>query len=297
MRGVSFLFLLLCLFPFSAAFAIGERVAAVAAAATRVESKAPYVAAASNQPPGKAPTGAKAQQPKTGYIDLVGGLGMAQIFTGKSFIGISNAEQDWVSQTNFNHFQSVIGNIGLGYVHFLSNSERYFETFSWFPSVETILNLYFADLTAKGHVFLFNNPNFPTSTFEMPIRTTNLMIDVIVNIISYQHFTWYVLGGIGEAWTRVSYSDAPDSIGAPSRPALDLRDRTQSHSTYEWGTGISYAVNCNLRVVFAYLYTHIGNFKTSENGTLDGVNTVLVSPAAFSLRTQALMLQLQYGLT
>lgn len=294
MKGVCFL--LLCLIPFNAVIAaIGSgHVAAAAVAATQVAARSQYVAAASNRPPSKAP--ATTKEPETGYYEFVGGIGLAELDIGKSFLGVSSTETDWVAQNN-NNLQSACGNIGIGYVVYLSNSQRYFDTFSWFPSIEPVLNLYFADLTAKGNVYLFNDFTLPTSTFSMPIRTTNLMIDVLLNVIAYRHFALYILGGIGEAWTRVGYHDAPNASGTPTRAALVLNSRTQSHKVYEWGTGVSYAVNCNLKVVLSYLYTHVGNFKTSEVGTLGGVETVLVSPAVFSLRTQAVLLQFQYALS
>lgn len=294
MKG--FCFLLLCLIPFNAVFAVGSSVAGAVAGATRVEAKSQYVAAASNQPPGKAPATAAAAEPETGYYDFIFGLGMTQALVGKSFIGISSTETDWVSQTHHN-LQSLFGNVGLGYVAYLSTSERYFCKLAWFPSIEPVLNLYFDDLTAKGKVYLFNNPNLPTSTYNMPIRSTNLMIDVLLNVVSYQHFTLYVLGGIGEAWTRVSYNDAPNINGTVIRPPLSLRNRTETHKVYEWGAGVSYAIDCKVRIVFSYLYTHIGNFDTSTIGTLDGTPIQLVTPGGFSLRTQGFLLQLQYALS
>lgn len=288
---------LLSLLPVKSIFAVGEVAGAVAAgtvhaAAASAAAKTQYAASASNIPPSKAPkTGGKPPpEPETGYYEFVGGFGLAQVIIGKSFIGVTPTETDLLYQFNYRAFRSGVFHAGIGYLSFLNASERYFCKKTWFPSIEPILNLYYFNLTAKGHVFLFNNPGLSTSTFNMPIKTTSLMIDVLLNVVSYRHFTLFVLGGVGESWSQINYTDSPNATGLIRRPPLHLNTRSQSNMLYEWGAGISYAVNPDVKLAVEYLYTHIGNFRTSGTGRLGGIPSPGVAPAGFSLRTQALFL-------
>lgn len=264
--------------------------ATVAGAAARQQTAATTAPSTETGPIAAPATTQPAAVPDTGFYEFVAGVGFAQVKVGKSQLGISATESDLVSQQN-NSYHSYMGHVGIGYHYYLGEPDRFSTKFIWFPSIEPIVNLYYHDLKPKGNVYLFNNPGLGTSTFDMPIHTTSLMIDLLLNIFTVNHFSYFILGGVGEGWSKISYHDAPDSTGALTRPRLDLKSRSQSNAMYEWGTGISYAFNPRIKVAFEYLYTHIGNIRTSGNGTLGGV-PVAVDPAGFSLRTQMFALDL-----
>ena len=290
LRTIIALFCIGCVFPTTTS----ARGGAIAAGGVRetvagVAARTQYAATASaNVGPTQAPKNAAQAQPETGFYELVGGLGAAQNKIGKASLGLFGPLiTDLLAQTH-NDYGHLMGHVGLGYHYYLGPSDRYSDQTAWFPSIEPILNLYWYDIKAVGTRYLLSNPDYGYVSFEMPIHTTNLMIDVLLNIFTYKHFNWFILGGVGEAWTRLSYNDHPNS-GFYVNP-VKLNERSQSNNAYEWATGISYTFNPRLRLSFEYLYTHIGNIRTSGNGTLAGVPWPFFDPPGFSLRTQSLLL-------
>lgn len=268
-------------------------------------ARAQAVAGTSNVPPGNAPKTAKAKttatvaaaatpaatkEPENGYWEMVGGLGLSQIKVGNSLIGVTAFETDLIRQNNEN-LHWLLAHVGVGFVYYLASTDAYFCKITWFPSIEPILNLSYYDLHAEGPVYRFNNRNLDASlSFDMPIRTTTLMLDILLNVISVYHFSLFVLGGAGAAWSHINYTDSPYTNNPFARPGLDLETRMQSNYVYEWGAGLSYMFTPHFKMALEYLYTHVGNFKTSGRGTLDGLRDPVVYPATFSLRTQAVIL-------
>lgn len=232
----------------------------------------------------------------SGYFEVVGGFGTAQMNAGKSHLGVSTTETDWVSQTSTN-WQNPFAHLGIGYVYFISEAQKgYSEKLIWLPSVEPMLNVYYFNLNANGNVYRFNGP-LSTSTFTLPVRSTNLMLDALVTLATYHRLSFFVLGGVGVAWTSVKYKDTPLPNTPAARAPLHLNTSTQSHAAYEWGAGITYAFNPRIALGLEYLYTHIGNARTSGSGTLGGVPDLNITPAGFSLRTQAIFLDLHVALS
>jgi opacity protein-like surface antigen len=289
-------FLLLgCLLTSSSVYAVTpspSTASNVSHAEAQVESKQIAAAAAPSAPsppPGTVGAG-------TGYFEVVGGFGIAQTTVGKSLLGISTSERDWVSQTN-KQWQSPFANLGVGYIYALSDVKRgYADKFVWLPSVEAMLNLYYSNINAKGNVYRFNNGSLNTQTFTLPIKSTSLMLDAILTLASVKQFSLFVLGGMGETWSQIKYHDVPN--GNPNaRASLRLNSRSQSNGTYQWGTGLTFAFNPRIALSVEYLYTHIGNIKTSSRGTLGGVTDTQLKAATFGLRSQAVFADLRLALS
>lgn len=291
MKG--FVWLLASLLASSPVFA-AEVPPDVAGAVTHEAARAQVGAATPKQGPTEAPQQAAAGQKTINYLDVLVGLGLTEVITGKSRLGISPTETDWVAQRH-NNWKIRDGRVGVGYIYSLSGEDRFEEKFQWFPWIYPVLTLNYYNLYAKGNVLLFNNPAFRTVSFDMPIRTTSLMLDVALSLLSYQHFSFFVLGGVGEAYSDITYSDGANPNTAILRPPLTLNSKSQHNAVYEWGGGASLALCPRVVVSLEYLYTHFGNFRTSVYGNLGGVPTQLVSPANFSLRTQTVMFDLHWA--
>lgn len=234
----------------------------------------------------------------SGYFELVGGYGLNQVKVTTSRLGISKTESDWVAQTN-NDMQSPFGQFGLGYVYSLNDSQRaYSKKLVWFPCVETLLLFNYFNVDATGNVSRFGNPsstNPYTATFTLPVKTTSLMLDFSLSLLRFKRFSIFILGGAGEAWSRISYHDTPNN-NPLARPPLHLNSRTQSNMVYEWGTGMNFEINKRFALSVEYLYTHIGNIKTSGLGTLGGAVDKQISAAGFSLRRQTVLMDLHVAL-
>ena len=289
----------LFLFTLSGAFAATPTPSAVpTSAVSHVESEAESKQIASaNASPAQpaAPTSPTLLGAGKGYFEVVGGLGIGRTVVGKSRLGVSSTETDWVSQSR-QSWQAPYAHLGLGYIYALTDVDRASTgSLIMFPSVEALLNVSYANFEARGNVYLIKNSQINTQTFSMPLKTTSLMLDAILTLAKFKRLSLYVLGGAGEAWTNIKYTDTPS--GNPgARPSLSTNSRTQSNGVYEWGTGVTYALTPRYILGLQYLYSHIGNIRTSGRGSLGGVTDTQISAANFSLRNQIVMLDLHVAI-
>lgn len=291
---------LICLLTLlQSAFAVGEVAATsnVAHAAAQATSKQ---IASANAPKGPVENTATVTAPAapagpSGYFRAVGSFGTTQVNVGKATLGISPTETDTLSQTTTN-WQTPVARLGLGYVYFFGDVQRgYADTLVWLPSVEPRLSVYYFNMQAEGNVLRFNAPA-PSSTFTLPVRSTTLMLDVILTVASYHKLSLYALGGLGASWNTVKYSDSPNANNPAARPALSLNNSTRSQASYEWGAGMMYSFTPRIATGLEYLYTHMGNISTSGSGSLGNV-PMSVAPAGFALRTQSILLDLYVTLS
>lgn len=289
---------LLCITMCSSAFAVDTAAAASSSALPgSVSHAAQGAAAGSATTDTQTTTTANANAPSLNYLEVIGGFGAATPTVGKSSLTVTNSETDWISQAATNNWQSPFLRLGLGYVYSLSGVSRgYSPTMAWFPTIEPMLNFYYSKLNANGNVHRFNSNTPVTSTFDMPIKTASLMFDVALTLGTFKQLSVFVLGGVGTGWSRIGYSDSPKINNPLARPPLRVNTFSEANPTYEWGGGLSYAFNQRLALDLEYLYTHIGNVNTSKTGTLGSVNDTQLHSAGFSLRTQALLLNLHVAL-
>jgi opacity protein-like surface antigen len=225
-----------------------------------------------------------------GYFEVIGAGSLSAANAGNGGLGIGN-ETDTLVQTKSNHWNAWGGQLGIGYVYFLRRAEIYADPLQWFPTIEPELNVYYNDYPNKGNVYRFGNPALNQLSYNMPIRSTRLMLDAALTVVSKDDFSIYGIAGIGNAWNRFSYRDSNNS--GPTCPInLSLKNKTNSHFVWEVGAGIGYDLNNRLKATFEYLYTYYGSLQTSNNGTSGGFTAPISSPASFSFRTQALLLGL-----
>lgn len=227
-----------------------------------------------------------------GYFDVIAAGSISQVKAGNGRMGITSDETDTLVQTNDNNWNSWGGQLGLGYVYFLGNSQRNSEQLQWFPMFEPELNVYYNRYKNKGNVYRFGSPEFNDLTYSMPFQSTRVMLDGALTIESWRQFSTYVIGGIGNSWNRIGYSDAFKSSDGCSVQNLSLSNKTSSKFVWELGAGIAYAINNTVGLSFQYLYTDYGTLSTTAQGNTGALTLPLLSPARFTLHTQALLLGL-----
>jgi len=229
---------------------------------------------------------------KRNHFEILGALGGAKLDAGNSTLGVTSAETDTLVQTNENDWNTPGAQLGVGYVYYFRHAHRYSCHVQWFPSIEPELNLYYLSSNSiDGDVWRFNSSAFNELTYDMPFHSTRLMLDAALTIMSYKHFSAFAIGGIGNAWSRIGYSDK-DKSGTCSNQNLSLNSKTNSHFAWELGAGVNYAFNYRFGMSFEYLYTNFGNLSTSGSGTVGTVTTPVITPAHFSLSSQTALLGL-----
>ncbi len=231
-------------------------------------------------------------------FEIIGGLGGAQVNAGNSELGVTQSETDKLVQTNTNAWNSWIGQVGLGFIYYFGSPLRYSEQIQWFPSLEPELNLkQLSNNNITGNVWRFNSPAFNDLTFNTSLSSTRLMADAALTIASYKQFSIYAIGGIGNAWNRLDYSDI-DNAGSGSGDAggscpdqrLRLDQHTSTNFAWETGVGLTYAINQRIGISIEYQYVNLGNPTTSATGDTGTITKPVIVAAQFNNLTSQTVL-------
>jgi len=224
-----------------------------------------------------------------GHFEVIGALGAAQLNAGNSRLGVTSSETDTLVQTNSNQWDTLAAQLGAGYVYNIHFKGQYTGQVKWLSSIEPELNVYhLASNSIKGDVWRFNSAAFNELTYDIPLHSTRLMLDGALTIATWQRLSVYAIGGIGNAWNRVGYSDTDndsDSISPCPEQRLKLNSNTSAHFAWEVGAGLIYAANNRIGVSVEYLYTDLGRVSTSANGNAGTTTAPMIVPARFRLKS------------
>ncbi|MEO8965196.1 MAG: outer membrane beta-barrel protein, partial [Gammaproteobacteria bacterium] len=221
------------------------------------------------------------------HFEVIGAGGTAKLNQGNSSFAVTSSESDTLHQTNASDWNTLAAQLGVGYVHYLHGAERYPKHIQWFPMVEPELNGYYlASNSIKGNVWRFNDSAYSQSTYDIPIHSTRLMLDAALTVMAYKKFSLYGLGGLGEAWNRISYSDSGTGSSACPDQNVSLSSNTRSSFAWELGAGLLYNFNNRIGLSLEYLYADLGTVKTAASGNTGTITSPTLSPVSFNLKTQ-----------
>ena len=238
-----------------------------------------------------------AKEKTPGHFEVIGALGIAKLDAGNSTLGVTSSETDRLVQTNGNNWNTLAGQLGAGYVYYFRNAQRYSDHVQWFPSIEPELNLYYLSSNSiKGNVWRFNSPAFNDLTFDIPIRSTRLMLDAALTVAAWKKLSIYAIGGIGNVWNRVGYSDTDNSGNPCPDQRLKLNSNTNSHFAWEAGAGLAFAFNDRVALSLEYLYASLGTVETAATGNTGTITAPVIVPAHFNLKSQTGLLGLHIAL-
>lgn len=231
------------------------------------------------------------------HFEIIGGPGIAKLKAGDSTIGVTSSEVDKLVQTNSSSWNTLALQLGLGYVGYFGQSQQYSDSVQWFPSYEPELNLYYLGTNSiEGDVWRFGNPAYNQLTYDIPVHSTRLMFDMALTVFSWKAVSLYGIAGLGNAWTRISYSDVSNSDADCINQQVSLDSKTRSQFAWEAGAGLGYAFNQNYGLTLEYLYADLGNVKTAATGSTGTITTPVTSAAQFGLKSQSVLLNLHVAL-
>ena len=180
--------------------------------------------------------------------------------------------------------RSTTYQVGVGY-HFFQES---LQTRSFLNDLFVQVNLVRNNATATGQVWAFGRSDFNAFSFQAPLRSTRLMIDVEPSLFTVQHCSPYPIVGAGVSWNRATFSEnafsADDVSGAVALPA-----HTRANFAYELGFGIRDTLTKNINISLEYLNTYLG--KMTPSATSTSTQTILSAPS-FAVRNQNILLTL-----
>jgi hypothetical protein len=232
------------------------------------------------------------------HYEAIGALGIANLRASNGNIGVTSNETDRLVQTNSSNWNTFDAQIGAGYVYYFEQRRHPPKTVQWFPAVEPQINLYYlnSNTGVKGDVWRFGNSSFNQLTYKIPVRSTRLMVDVALTVVKKLQSSLYVKAGIGNAWNRLSYSDADNGTGDCVDQTMNLSASTRSNFAWELGLGFLHDFNNHAGLSLEYLYTSFGTVKTSASGSSGTITSPVISPASFPLRAQTVAFGLHYGI-
>lgn len=235
--------------------------------------------------------------PTRNHFEVIGALGIGKFNAGNSNLGVTSSETDRLQQSNRSNWDALGAQLGVGYIFNLGcDQPQCSDDLRWFTAFEPELNVYsLAGADIKGNVLRFGNPNFDDLTFDIPIRSTRLMLDGALTIAEQQQASIYAIAGIGEAWNRLSFSDTVRSAPCPEQ-RLSLNSNTRTHFVWEVGAGAAYAFNDSVGLSLEYLYTHFGKMKLSGAGNTGTITAPVIVPPSFNLSAQTVLLGLHVAI-
>ena len=235
-----------------------------------------------------------------GNFEVIAALGLANVGVhGSSELGVTSSESDrLVSNGGSNSWNTFAAQLGLGYVYYLGDSQQSSDQLQWFPSVEPEINLYYlgGNGGTQGDVWRFDSASFNNLTYKVPVHSTRLMLDAALTLASWDQFSVYIKGGLGDSWNRVSYTDTNNSDSFPEA-TISLNSKTTSHFVWEGGAGLNYAFQNRFALSLEYLYADLGSANISSTGSSGGITfPVLVAPHFNKIRSQTVLLGLHIPL-
>jgi opacity protein-like surface antigen len=157
------------------------------------------------------------------------------------------------------------GAVGIGYVWPL-NCKSKCKSLVWFPDAKLAVNAYGFEGDIKGDVWQFGLADLNNFDYEVDITSYRLMLDGSLSVLSWKKWSWFVLGGIGESWNRLSYQHRPNNSDIPADSGITLDPHWDTTFAWEVGTGIKYDITQRLGLSLTYLFTDLGKLKLSDDG-------------------------------
>lgn len=226
------------------------------------------------------------------HLEVIGALGVGDFMPGSGYLGVTSSETDFLTQANGNNWNELAAQVGVGYVHYFPGALQYSEKLQWLPAIEPQLNAYYLGQGSSltGDVWRFNSSAFNAMTYTMSLQSERLMVDGALTIASKKKSSLYVIGGIGNAWNQLKYSDADNANAAPcADQGLNLGTHTNSNFAWEAGVGITYTYNPRFLLSLEYLYAGLGKAKTSASGNTGTIAAPVIVPAQINLNSQAVL--------
>ena len=155
---------------------------------------------------------------------------------------------------------------------------------NWFPYLKPAVNLRYFEQDLTGQVYQFQDPEFYNYNYDISVSSTRLMLDLVLTLFKYHRFSSYVLGGCGESWNQINYSD--QAVPGVSGGTLNLSNKNNYKFISEVGGGISYDMNKQLNFSLEYLYSNLRTNETSATGTLNG-SPVAITPIKVPVISQS----------
>ncbi|EHL32364.1 outer membrane protein [Legionella drancourtii] len=199
----------------------------------------------------------------------------------------TDIETDYLSKGHTN----TTGDVGLGIYHkqpLLVNGSAWFNTFGFGLAIRYSG---FSDNVANGNVYQFEQTNLDNYHYKLYFENTRLLAQLTLDVLTYKQVSLYLMGGVGEGWSRLRYQDFPNEKDLGG--GLSLPKETTSRLVGDVGIGINYHHTSHISYSLSYLYTDYGHITANSYGNLNGEPVKIVAPS-FLIDSHALLVGIHY---
>ncbi|MGA2654453.1 MAG: outer membrane beta-barrel protein, partial [Gammaproteobacteria bacterium] len=188
-----------------------------------------------------------------GYFELKGAVGPTWLQAHATDVQLSPYE---ILHTNFDNLSAFNATLGVAYALPLLEEN---DDFSWLPFVKASIDVahqfeqtFSGDITQVGWTSEWDN--------QTKIENTNLMFNLSLGLLQYDDLSVFILGGVGAAWTQVTYNAENGSVDTKD---VHLGEQNTTTFASQGGAGLGYLIAPDLNLTGTWLYTHIGDIKVS----------------------------------
>lgn len=200
------------------------------------------------------------------HFEVIGAVGVGNLMPGSGLLGVTSNETDFLVQPNGNNWNTFAGQAGIGYVYYRPGALQYSDKAQWFTAIEPEVNGYYLGQgNFTGDVYRFNSPAFNEMTYSMSLQSARVMVDGALTIASKKKYALYAIGGVGNAWNILSYSDTYNNAANCPDQGLNLGSHTNSNFAWEVGGGVTYTYNPRILLSVEYLYADLGTATTGQD--------------------------------
>lgn len=227
---------------------------------------------------------------QNGHLELKGSIGGGWLSADDTSLHVTNTETD---RLTFDNADAVFASLGLAYAYPLNY--RFWETWRWFPEITASFDITEQfETTLDGDVDLYGADYiFAGYDSKTDVSNTNLMVNLSLDVLKHKEFSFFVIGGIGAAWTDISYAETPDP--GVVRGNISLDSKSCVTFAIQVGGGIGYQLAPDLNATLTYLYTDLGSPQTGDMGKINGIPHPDVEPITINLIQQSILLGLEYA--
>lgn len=206
---------------------------------------------------------------------------------------MSASETDLLTQTNDGDWESWTGQLGVGYVYPLAEDLETGDV-QWFSLINPQINLYYLDGdTIEGDVYQYQSADFNFLDYTMDYHSTRLMFDLGITVASIDGFSIYAIGGLGLAWNEIDFLATPNQLGLDCGVVgYNLNSQSSTSFAYEFGGGITAAVNDDIAISLEYLYTGFTDVELGNNTDSD----FDIQNSDLDINSQSVLLGLRFAL-
>ena len=224
---------------------------------------------------------------KIDNIELSVAGGINKLSTHNTTLVVSPYETDSVLVNSINN--AAIWKIGIGRAFF----EDALHERNFLNHLLVELNLYRSSSHIKGNIWQYELSQFNNYSFDAPITTTRIMLDLKPSFFTWKNISLYPILGLGLAINTVSYKETVTGEDIDPSNAASLNSKQNNSMAYDLGLGARIDFNAKWSAFVEYINCYM-NAVTASNSTYP--NARVTNGPQFTIQSQSFLFGLSLNI-